>query len=137
MAERTIRTGICRRTGRVLQGRDHAEQSVRVILATRTNSRIMRLAFGSDLDALRGENLTDVNVLRAYAEMVTAVHTWEPAVRIARLAPVYLDGRAGAVGFGLYTIFYPYGHLGDLSVVEDLDIRVPVTALARGSEAVS
>lgn len=126
-----------RGTGRTLRGRAHAEQSVLVILATRRNWRLMRLDFGSDLAALRGENLTAVNVLRAYAEIVEAIHAQEPAVRIRQMEPVSLEGRAGAVGFVLSYVFYSYGHLGDYSVAETLDMRVPVTALTRGSEAVS
>lgn len=110
---------------------------MRCILATRTNLRPMRLDFGSDLRALRGENLTAVNVLRAYAEIVTAVHSQEPEVRFRSIAPVHLDGRNGAVGFELAYVYYPYGRLGDYSVAEDADMRIPVTALARGSGAVS
>lgn len=137
MADRTQRTGTDRLTGRLLRGRAHAEQSVRDILATRTGTRVMRLGYGSDLAALRGENLTAVNVLRAYAEIVEAVHSQEPAVRIARIVPAHLEGRAGVIGFDLYLRFYTYGHLGDYSVVEDMDIRVPVTALARGTGALA
>ncbi|NEW96914.1 GPW/gp25 family protein [Rhodopseudomonas sp. BR0G17] len=137
MAERTTRTGIDARTGRILRGRAHAEQSVFCILATRKLTRVMRLDFGSDLRALRGENLTAVNVLRAYAEIVTAVHEQEPAVRFMTIQPELVDGRNGAIAFIIAYVFYPYGHLGDYSVVEDADLRVPVTVLARGSGAVS
>lgn len=125
------------KTGRILRGREHAEQSVRCILATRKNSRVMRLDFGSDLRALRGENLTALNILRAYAEMVTAVHSQEPNVRFTSFEPELVDGRGGVVAFrGLY-LHYPYGHHGDYSVCENAEIRVPITALARGSGAVS
>ncbi|WP_024277993.1 GPW/gp25 family protein [Xanthobacter sp. 126] len=137
MVVRTQRTGTDRLTGRLLRGRAHAEQSVRDILATRTGTRWMRLDYGSDLAALRGENLTAENVLRAYAEMVEAIHSQEPAVRVAKISPAKLDGRAGVIGFDLYLRFYPYGHLGDYSVVEDMDLRVPVTALTRGTGAVA
>lgn len=140
MAARTTRTGTDRATGRILRGRDHAEQSVRDILATRRGTCWMRLDYGSDLSALRGENLTVVNVMRAYAEVVEAIHSQEPAVRIKKIAPATLEGadmRQGIIGFWLYMVFYPYGHLGDYSDVEDLDIRVPVTALARGTGALS
>ncbi len=97
----------------------------------------MRLDLGSDLRALRGENLTAVNVLRAYAEMVTTVHEQEPAVRFRTIEPDLVDGRNGAIGFLISYVFYPYGHLGDYSVAEDVDLRVPVTTLARGSGAVT
>ncbi|KPF98806.1 hypothetical protein IP86_10780 [Rhodopseudomonas sp. AAP120] len=137
MAERTTRTGLDARTGRILRGRAHAEHCVRRILATRIGTRVMRLDLGADLAPLRGENLTAVNLLRAYAEMVTAVHSQEPGIRIRNLQPWIIDGRGGAVGFMLACKFYPYGHLGDYSVEEDADLRVPVTALARGSAAVS
>ena len=132
---RRPRTGVDRMTGKLLSGRAHAEQSVRVILSTRPDTRVMRLDFGSDLRALRGENLTAANVLRAYAEMVTAIHSQEPNVRIVEIAPVSLDGRAGAIGFRLAYRHYPFGHLGDYSVVEDASLELPVAVLGRGSEA--
>lgn len=132
---RALRSGMDMTSGRILRGRAHAEQSVRVILSTTRNSRLMRLAFGSDLRALRGENLTAVNVLRAYAELISAIHEQEPNVRVRSVQPVQLDGRAGVIGFDLGYAHYPFGHLGDMSVVEALDMRVPVTALARGGAA--
>ncbi|PZA12469.1 hypothetical protein DNX69_10875 [Rhodopseudomonas palustris] len=137
MAERTTRTGVDANTGRILRGREHAEHCVRRIFATRLGTRVMRLGLGADLAPLRGENLTAINVLRAYSEMVSAVHSQEPAIRIRNIQPWLIDGRNGAIGFIFGTTFYPYGHLGDYSVEEDADIRVPVTALARGSAAVS
>lgn len=137
MVERLLRSGVERATGRLLRGRAHAEQSVRVILSTYTGTELMRLDLGSDLRALRGENLTAVAVLRAYAEMVEAIHGQEPNVRIVRVRPDHLDGRAGAIAFRLDYRHYPYGHLGDYAVVEDLDMRVPVTALARGTGALA
>lgn len=137
MAERTTRTGVDARTGRILRGREHAEHCVRRILATRLDTRVMRLDLGADLAPLRGENLTAINVLRAYAAMVMAVHSQEPGVRIKRVEPHLLDGRNGAVAFIFSYLFYPYGHLSDYSVSENADMRVPVTALARGSAVVT
>lgn len=64
-------------------------------------------------------------------------HSQEPAVRIAKITPARLEGRAGVIGFDLYLRFYTYGHLGDYSVVENIDMRVPVTALARGTGALA
>ena len=135
MAERVIRTGVDMITGRILRGRAHAEQSVLVILSIHIDTLVMLLDFGSDLRALRGENMTAVNVLKAYAEIVRAIHAWEPNVRIRKIEPMFLQGRAGAIGFALAYLHYPYGHLGDYSVVETADMRVPVTALARGLAA--
>lgn len=124
MAERRLRTGINRETGQLLRGFDHAVQSVRVILSTRRNTRIMRLAFGSDLRKLRGENLTADNVLKAYAEMVGAVHSQEPNIRIMEILPWRLDGRAGVIGFLLSVLHFPFGHLGDYSVRESREITL-------------
>jgi phage baseplate assembly protein W len=137
MAARTTRTGIDPETGRLLRGRAHAESCVRRILATRIGTRVMRLDLGADLAPLRGENLTAANVLRAYAEMVTAVHSQEPAIRFRKIEPELVDGRNGAIAFVLSYVFWPFGHLGDYTVAEDADARVPITALARGTAAVS
>lgn len=132
-----IRTGIDGNTGQPLSGRAHAEQSVRDIIITRLGAVWMLLDYGSDLRALRGENLTVLNLLRAYSEMVAAVHAHEPAVRIVRVAPRYLDGRNGIVGFMLDILFYPYGHEGDYSVVEGFGLYIPATALTRGWRGVA
>ncbi|MBK5961124.1 hypothetical protein CCR97_23380 [Rhodoplanes elegans] len=137
MVERTLRTGVERGTGRMLRGRAHAEQSVRIIFSTFLGTELMRLDFGSDLRALRGENLTAVNVLRAYAALVHAVHTQEPNIRFTKIQPSLANGRDGAIAFVLSYLHFPYGHLGDYSVSEAADMRVPVTALARGTGAVS
>ncbi|MBS7553713.1 hypothetical protein KHC23_08625 [Ancylobacter dichloromethanicus] len=124
-----------RATGRLLRGRAHAEQSVRDILATRKFQRVMNLDHGSELAALRGENMTAANVLKAYAEIVQAVHAQEPGVRIARMEPTYLAGRQGAIGFDLHQVFYPYGHLGDYSVAEGFTFTLPASVITRGSAA--
>ncbi|WP_159599471.1 GPW/gp25 family protein [Starkeya nomas] len=108
---------------------------MRDILSTRKLQRVMELDYGSELHALRGENMTAANVLRAYAEIVGAVHAEEPGVRIARMEPTYLEGRQGAIGFDLHNLFYPYGHLGDYSVVEHFSMTLPAAVLMRGSAA--
>ena len=133
MAERRLRTGIDRNTGRLLRGFDHAVQSVRVILSTRRNTRVMRLDFGSDLRKLRGENLTADNVLKAYAEIVDAVHSQEPNIRIVEVMPWRLDGRAGVIGFLLSVLHYPFGHLGDYSVSEAQEIGLDARLLGGAS----
>lgn len=133
MTGRRLRTGIDRTNGHLLRGLGHAEQSVRVILSTRRNARVMRLDFGSDLRALRGENMTADTVLKAYSEIVSAVHSQEPNIRIVEMMPWRLDGRAGVIGFLLSVLHFPFGHLGDYSVVEQASLALDAGLIGGGT----
>lgn len=129
-------TGVNAETGKPLSDWDHVQQSIRKILTTRLNTRVMRRDFGSELPDLIDAKMSGRNVLAVYSAAAAAIQKWEPRFRVksARLnAAGYLtteDGRTiragegGIVSLELHGLYFPRGHLGDFSVVEDASARV-------------
>lgn len=115
--------GIDRRTGGVVSGWAHVEQSLDVILTTPIGSRIMRRDFGSEIPDLVDRKMTSRLVLALYAAAAAAIRRWEPRFRLTRAA-VTEAGATGRLGLALYGTYYPRGHLGDYSVAEDASTRI-------------
>ncbi len=111
-------TGIDRRTGRVISGWPHVEQSLSVIFATRFGERVMRRWFGSLVPPLLGRNLTKTTILRFWTAVCIAIDMWEPRFRVVKIIPFgSADGvRVGKIGFAIEGVYYPRGHLGDTSI---------------------
>lgn len=111
----TVGTGIDRRTGQVLSGFAHVEQSLEVIFSTRIGDRVMRRLFGSEVPALLGRNLVPSTLLRFQAAVIVAIELWEPRFAIRKVlwqgAPE--PARLGRIGLHLVGEYRPRGHLGD------------------------
>lgn len=126
-------TGIDGRTGRPLSGWAHVRQSIRIILTTALLSRVMRRDFGSELFDLVDAKMVQRRVLALYAATAIALRRWEPRFRLTRCWLVTDDGRVvregptGKISIVLHGVYYPRGHLGDYSVVEDVSTRVVLT----------
>jgi phage baseplate assembly protein W len=116
------RTGIDGSTGKVLIGWPHLLQSLQFIWTTRVGTRVMRLAFGSNLRGLLSEDLTPALALDIYNELVTAAHRWEPEYRIDELQFVSMS-RDGALGLRHGGLYFPEGRLGNY------DIAIPMRAM--------
>lgn len=102
-------------SGTVLAGWAHVEQSIRKILTTAINTRVMRREFGSEVMALIDAPMTPRVVLAFYVAIANSIARWEPRYR---LTAVVLD-RAEATGvlsIRLAGDYFPRGHLGDFSV---------------------
>lgn len=115
--------GIDRRTGGIVSGWAHVEQSLDVILTTPIGARIMRRDFGSEIPDLVDRKMTSRLVLALYAAAAAAIRRWEPRFRLTRAA-VTEAGATGRLGLALYGTYYPRGHLGDYSVAEDASTRI-------------
>lgn len=112
-------TGIDRRTGRIVSGWQHVEQSLEVIFATQFGERVMRRWFGSSVPELLGRtNLTNSAVLRFWTAVCVAIDLWEPRFRVTKITSFASTdkARAGKIGFAIVGVYYPRGHLGDYSV---------------------
>lgn len=98
-------------TGRALDGIDHLRQSVRDILTTPLNSRVMRRDYGSALPDLVDSNLTGLTLAQLYATTADALRRWEPRLRVTRVQAVALpaDLEQGRVEIVLDAEYLPEG----------------------------
>lgn len=110
-------------TGKMLTDWQHVQQSVRKILTTRLNTRVMRRDFGSEIPDLVDAKMTSRNVLAVYSAAATAIKKWEPRYRV-RFARIVELGAGGKVSLELFGLYFPRGHLGDYSIVEDASTRI-------------
>lgn len=69
-------------TGRGLAGIDHLRQSVRDILSTPLNSRVMRRDYGSRLFQLVDAPVNKSTLVEIYAATASALRKWEPRLRV-------------------------------------------------------
>lgn len=116
-------TGIDRRTGKVLAGWPHVQQSLDVIFTTVYGEREMRRWVGSFVPKLLGQNLAPSTVLKFWTAICVAIDRpasdgGEPRYRVSKILPKGSpDGmREGHLGFTIEGTYYPRGHLGDYSV---------------------
>jgi len=111
-------TGIDRRSGQVLAGWRHVEQSLRMIFTTHFGERVMRRWVGSAVPALLGRNMSNATILRFWTAICIAIDLWEPRFRVTKITPYgsAMDLRTGKIGFAIAGVYYPRGHLGDYSV---------------------
>ncbi len=117
-----FRTGIDGRTGRVITGPEHLAQSLAKIWHTRVETRVMRLAFGSDLRSLLSEDLSPAIAMLIYNEMVASAARWEPEYAISELQLVTLKD-SGALGIRHGGIYYPEGRFGNYDLAVNLGLR--------------
>lgn len=101
----------------------HVEQSIGKILMTPIGSRVMRREFGSRVRDLVDAKLTPRTVLAIYAAVAEALVRWEPRFRLASASIVAADAQ-GRVTLALTGVYFPRGHLGDYSIVEDRESRI-------------
>jgi len=127
----TNSTGIDGDTGAVIGDWHHTQQSIRKILETALESRVMRRDFGSDLPDLIDRKMMQKNILALYSAAATAIARWEPrfrmkAGRVVRAGHVetrdgrrVVAGEGGIVSIEIYGTYYPRAHRGDFSQQEE------------------
>jgi uncharacterized protein len=123
------RNGVNRDTGRMLQGWEHVEQSMKVIFATPFHERILRRWVGSYVPYILGETYVQRVVTRFFWAIAVSIDLWEPNYRIKQVAymndalaqwsPKTLDAvgeyRLGHGIFRTEGVYRPRAHIGDPS----------------------
>jgi len=113
-----------RYTGGIVDGFDEVLQSLEVSFTTRRGTRVMRRQFGGDAPRLVDRAISALTLIDFYAAIADAIRD-EPRFRLARMALVEDSNlSAGNPVFEIAGLFYPRGHLGDLSEVRDARGRV-------------
>ncbi|MDC7784769.1 hypothetical protein PQJ75_00690 [Rhodoplanes sp. TEM] len=119
--------GIDRQTGRLLDGWDHVEQSVAVIMTTAFGTRMLRRWFGSAVPYLLGRNLTTQTVVQFFTGLIAALEVKEldtglprePRFKITKIVPSNAsEFRVGALHLEITGIYMPRGHLGDFTPLD-------------------
>ena len=111
-------TGLNRSTGKVLDGWEHVQQSLIDIFTTRIGTRVMRRDYGSDIPNLIDKPGERDVVLEVALSAGEAIDKWEPRFQLlgVGITEAGMDGRFRIDVVGDY---YPRGHLGDFSIVEN------------------
>lgn len=112
--------GRSRHTGRPITNYEHAVQSVNDIATTRKGTRVMRREYGSNLLDLIGRPQGYDTALEAIMALAEPVNTWEPRIRITRVYPTGIN-RDGKFELTYDMVYFPKGHLGDYSLIENFD----------------
>ena len=118
--------GLTRSDGAPLTDWDHVAQSIAVILTTPIGSRVMRRDFGSELFDLVDAKMTQRTILAIYGAAATAIARWEPRFRLRRAA-IVKAGADGRIELALTGTYFPRGHLGDFTIIEDKTARILIT----------
>lgn len=110
--------GICKHTGKVIEGKAHLIQSVEDILNTPIGSRVMRRDYGSLLPSLVDSPLNADSVADIVAAAASALNLWEPRFSVSR---VIVSGvEIGRVTLDLEGIYKPDGKPITLDGIEIL-----------------
>jgi len=128
-----MRTGVDATTGAMLTGWDHVVQSLGKLLTTRFNTRTMRRHLGSQVPEIQDQNadpLTIFNLYVAIAEAINDPENGEPGFNLKTVELVEAQ-RTGRFVLLMEGDYFPRGHLGDFSVVEQRTVNYPQGGVAQ------
>jgi phage baseplate assembly protein W len=120
----TAGTGIDRRTGGILSGWAHVQQSLEVLFTTARESRVMRRAVGSSVPRMVDQPMNQVTLIDFYAAVAKAIRDYEPRFKVSKMS--VQSASSGQLTIAIQGVYYPRGHLGDFSVSEPQVVSVPL-----------
>lgn len=119
-------SGASRFTGDELDGWRHLQQSLGDLLTTPIGTRVMRRDYGSRVPDLIDRPQGIDTVLEVTMALGEALEKWEPRFRL-RIVSIDQAGPDGQFQIYVRGDYYPRGHLGDYSIVEqDRDLAIYV-----------
>ena len=139
------RNGMNRDTGKLMQGWDHVEQSMKVIFATPFHERVLRRWVGSFVPILLGRTYIARIILRFFWAIASAIDLWEPNYRIKQVqymgaalsgwAPLPNASAAGLIRLGQAIfrsvgVYRPRAHLGDFTPA----VQKQISLVGRGND---
>ncbi len=77
--------GMCRKTGRWLNGGDHIKQSIVDILTTRKGERVLRRNYGGFLPELIDRPMQPAFIAQYAVEIAQNIDEWEPRVSLKNI----------------------------------------------------
>ena len=80
--------GMCKKTGKSLDGISHLKQSIADILSTPIGSRVMRRNYGSALFDKIDKPLNGDLVAEIYKDIVSALYEYEPRFEVRKVSVV-------------------------------------------------
>lgn len=120
-----VRAGMDRKSGKLLLGWDHVQQSILVILMTRYHDRVLRRWVGSFVPHILGESATPRVITRFFWAICSAIELWEPNYRISRIRIATRDDNSvltspeemaqGIMTNRIEGVYRPRAHLGDFT----------------------
>ena len=148
------RNGMNRKTGKLMQGWDHVEQSLEVIFRTPFHERVLRRWVGSFVPHLLGESGVPRVVTRFFWAVATSIELWEPNYKIIQ---VFLMGQAAGVEPGPISnttttsindlfrqgnplfrtegVYFPRGHLNDFTAASVVTAQLTPPVFVRATPA--
>ena len=110
--------GLNRTSGRKIDGWEHCWQSIMDILTTPIGTRVQRRDYGSLIPRLMDRPMGQDMLVEFSLAIADALERWEPRFRLSDV-DVQKAGSDGSLEIIVNGRYYPYGHKGDYSVVED------------------
>ena len=109
--------GMCRKTGKALDGVDHLKQSIRDVVFTSPETRVMRREYGCGLAALVDDALTPNRVVGVYSSIAAALDKYEPRLRVSRVYGEVINGGTFQINVEGY-----YKHNGKEIILEGIQL---------------
>jgi uncharacterized protein len=104
--------GMDRTTGRWIGGWQHTSQSLRDIVSTPLETRVLRRMYGADDDAIQDKPINAHVITTAVMATAIPVARWEPRVELSRVA-IFAASVVGRLGLAMHVTYLPRALFGD------------------------